>query len=354
MNVKETINNVFAKMPFKGFAEKIPAEKRAKVPMLDKLIPWANQIICGLALILVIIIIAAASGGGPKSLAKQTYKLTQQSYSAGSNPSKVAALFKKLEKIQAKVEKLSNEKQLVYLAEVGRLMGNSVGDLPDIAGIDLSDLSSAPVSGTANKQADFTFQLTENGKGVIITGLSGNPKTVNIPSKFEGVPVVEIGNYAFEDHPGITSITIPNTVTKIGYFAFSGTGITKIVIPDSVAEMGESVFGGCKRLTEIKLSDNISFLDGWGSTDALKKVNLPKNLKKIDYLLFYDCKELTDLIIPDTITKLIFGTTLEKVGDKYVNVPFKEVEIPSTFEGCQKLSIKTRQRLKQLGYNGEF
>jgi len=38
MNIKDTlnnVNNVFAKLPFKGFAEKIPAEKRAKVPVLE-------------------------------------------------------------------------------------------------------------------------------------------------------------------------------------------------------------------------------------------------------------------------------------------------------------------------------
>jgi hypothetical protein len=348
MNIKDTINNVFAKMPFKGFAEKIPDEKRAKVPMLDKLIPLANQIVCGIAVVLVIIIIAAASGGGPKSLAKQTYKLTQQSYSAGSNPSKVAALFKKLEKIQAKVGKLSNEKQLIYLAEVGRLMGNSVGDLPDIAGIDLSDLSSAPASGTANKQADFTFQLTADGKGVIITGLSGNPKTVNIPSKFEGVPVVEIGYNAFQLRPGLSSITIPNTVTKISSGAFRGTGITKIVIPDSVTEFEWQLFSGCKMLTELKLSDNISKLYYLG--DTFKKVNFPKNLKEIAYNAFLGCEELTDLVIPDTITKLTFF----RFDDNNNDVPLSEVEIPSTFKGCQKLSIKTRQRLKQLGYNGEF
>jgi hypothetical protein len=229
-------------------------------------------------------------------------------------------------------------------------MGNSVGDLPDIAGIDLSDLSSAPASGTANKQADFTFQLTENGKGVIITGLSGNPKTVNIPSKFEGVPVVEIGNNAFEDHFGITSITIPNTVTKIGSSAFSRTGITKIVIPDSVTEMGSFLLNGCKMLTEVKLSDNISKLNILGASrwpSGVKKINLPKNLIEISSVAFIGFPEITDLVIPDTITKLTFISY-------YQDEPLEEGEIPETFKGCQKLSIKTRQRLKQLGYNGEF
>jgi len=50
------------------------------------------------------------------------------------------------------------------------------------------------------------------------------------------------------------------------------------------------------------------------------------------------------------ITKLTFFRFDANDND----VPLSEVEIPYTFKGCQKLSIKTRQKLQQLGYNGEF
>jgi len=349
MSVKEKANTFFDKLPFKGMAEKIPAEKRAKTPILDKLIPWANQIVCGLVVVLVIIIIIIATSGGPKALAKETYKLSKQALNVGTNATKAASLLMKTEKIASKVAKLSGDKQALYYAELTRLMGGKVGDI-DIPGI---DLSSAPASGTASKQADFTFKLTEDGTGVIITGVSGNPREVKIPSKFEGVPVVEIGNRAFEDHAGITSITIPNSVTKIGYWAFAMTGITKIVIPDSVTEIANGLFGGCKMLTEIKLSDNISQLYDWGRTDNVKKINLPKKLEEIYGRVFVSCGELTDLIIPDTISKITFYR-FDWTGNEYNKAPYKEGEIPTTFKGCQKLPIKTRQKLQQLGYTGEF
>lgn len=337
----------FDKLPFKGMMEKIPAEKRAKAPILDKLIPWANQIVCGLAVILIIIIIVAASGGGPKSLAKETYKLYKQTSSVGTNPVKAAAVLIKMEKLTSKVEKLSGDKQAVYYAELTRLMGGNLGDI-DLPGI---DLSSPPASGTASKQADFTFQLTKDGTGVIITGVSGNPKEVKIPAKFEGVPVVEIGDEAFRGRTGITSITIPNSVTKIGDLTFAQSGINKIVIPDSVTEIGVSAFLLCKMLTEIKLPDNISQLHKVaGGGGSLKKINLPKNLKEISLVGFTGCDELTDLVIPDTITKLTFFT----YDSKGNVVPLREDTIPVTFRDCQKLPIKTRQKLQQLGYTGEF
>lgn len=165
------------KLPFKNMAEKIPAEKRAKFPILEKIIPWANQIVSALALVLVIIIIAAASGGGgPKALAKQTYKITQQALNAASNPVKAALYANKALKLQEKVYKLSEKNQLVYMEELFRLAGSDAASL----GLDVNAPASAPASGTASKQEDLTFKLNEDNNGIIITGVSGNPKTVNL------------------------------------------------------------------------------------------------------------------------------------------------------------------------------
>jgi hypothetical protein len=111
--------------------------------------------------------------------------------------------------------------------------------------------------------------LTKDGKGIVITRFSGKVKKVVIPAKIEDVPVVEIGDNVFkardvssktlkyyisdEDEAGITSITIPNTVKKIGREAFRGIAITKFDMPDSVTEIGGWLFDFCLKLTEIHL-----------------------------------------------------------------------------------------------------
>ena len=47
-------------------------------------------------------------------------------------------------------------------------------------------------------------------------------------------------------YSGLTSITIPDSVTSIGYSAFEGcTGLTSITIPDSVTSIGNCAFLGC-------------------------------------------------------------------------------------------------------------
>ena len=61
-----------------------------------------------------------------------------------------------------------------------------------------------------------------------------------------GETVEAIGDEAFWGCSGLTSITIPNSVTSIGNYAFSGcSGLTSITIPNSVTSIGNYAFSGC-------------------------------------------------------------------------------------------------------------
>ena len=56
----------------------------------------------------------------------------------------------------------------------------------------------------------------------------------------------KLGDYAFYGCSGLTSLTIPSSVTWISGEAFSGcSGLTSLVIPSSVTSIGESAFSGC-------------------------------------------------------------------------------------------------------------
>jgi hypothetical protein len=92
------------------------------------------------------------------------------------------------------------------------------------------------------------FEYSENGGKITITGYKGSVKSVVIPEKINGLPVVAIGDYAFPCNH-LTSITLPNSVTYIGDYAFKDNSITSVVIPNSVKSLSNYAFDFNVRIT---------------------------------------------------------------------------------------------------------
>jgi hypothetical protein len=71
------------------------------------------------------------------------------------------------------------------------------------------------------------------------------------------------GKAAFENCAGLRSITIPNSVIKIGGEAFDGcTRLTSVTISDSVTKIGRRAFSGCTGLTSITIPNSVTEI-GW-------------------------------------------------------------------------------------------
>lgn len=78
-------------------------------------------------------------------------------------------------------------------------------------------------------------------------GAYPNLQTIVIPES-----VTSIGYWAFSGCSSLTSFNIPESVTSIGSCAFSGCfGLTSVIIPESVTSIGFSAFDNCSRLKTI-------------------------------------------------------------------------------------------------------
>ena len=70
--------------------------------------------------------------------------------------------------------------------------------------------------------------------------------------------VTSIGSGAFSNCNSLTDVTIPNSVTSIGSYAFSGSSLTSITIPNSVTSIGRSAFSYCSGLTSITIPNSVT------------------------------------------------------------------------------------------------
>lgn len=129
--------------------------------------------------------------------------------------------------------------------------------------------------------------------------------------------VTSIGNYAFSGCSSLTSISIPEGVTTIGDYAFSDcSNLTSINIPKSMASIGNA-FSGC---TSLPVIDNVRYADTYlvEAVDKTKSTyNIKDGTKFIGFNAFGSCLSLTSVIIPNTVTtigSLAFSAcALEKV-----------------------------------------
>ena len=107
-----------------------------------------------------------------------------------------------------------------------------------------------------------------------------------------------IPGYAFNDCDWLTSITIPDSVTSIGYAAFYGcTGLTSVTIPDSVTSIGNWAFCGCTGLTSVTIPDSVTSIKycAFSGCTGLTSVTIGDSVTSIDDYAFYGCTGLTDV-----------------------------------------------------------
>ena len=118
---------------------------------------------------------------------------------------------------------------------------------------------------------DFVFSSSAKDTLLVYIGEGGD---VTIPNT-----VTSIGAWAFWDCSGLTSVTVPNSVTSIGAGAFYGcSGLASLTIGNSVTSIGERAFYGCSSLTEINcLSATAPTLGNYafGQVDNTIPVNIP-------------------------------------------------------------------------------
>ena len=274
-----------------------------------------------------------------------------------------------------------------------------------------------PFAAGAETSGSFEYSVLDDGTASIKKYIDNGSKTVDIPSTIDGYKVTEIGDDAFYDCTGLTSVTIPSSVKRIEYDAFEGcTGLTSVTIPSSVTEIGDSAFAGCTGLKSVTIPNsvteigNIAFfgctslksvtipssvteigIDAFGGCTGLKSITVDKNNKnytsvegvlfnknktkilgypnakgssyvipssvtEIGYSAFYGCTGLKSVTIPSSVKKIGDSAFAGCTGLKSVTIPNSVTEIGNyAFAGCTGLkSVTIPSSVKKIGYRAFF
>ena len=145
--------------------------------------------------------------------------------------------------------------------------------------------------------------VTNIGYGVFAA--CSSLSSITIPNS-----VTSIGSFAFATCTSLTSIAIPNSVTSIGDWAFRFcTSITSITIPNSVKSIGNHAFSHCDALTSITIPNSVTSIEDWAFSycTSLTSITIPSSINSIGFYAFADCTSLTSITIPNSVTSIEYG-----------------------------------------------
>lgn len=163
-----------------------------------------------------------------------------------------------------------------------------------IALMSLTILRANVISGTCGD--NLTWQYDTNNHSLVISGsgdmwdfdyeerqcpwqtVSGTITSVSLPDD-----LTRIGSRAFNGCSNLTTIDLPSSLTSIGSYAFYSARFKSLVLPNSVTNIGNEAFCG---------------------NSELQSVTLPNNLQTLSNYVFYACYELKSIAIPTSITTI--------------------------------------------------
>ncbi len=177
-------------------------------------------------------------------------------------------------------------------------------------------LAAINVSSENNNYTSIDGVLFNKDKTELNQYPAGRSETYTIPDS-----VTEIGRYAFSGCTSLSSINIPDSVTSIGLGAFAEcTSLSSINIPDSVTEIGIEAFKGCANLSSINIPDSVMSIEyaAFEGCANLSSINIPDGITEIEFETFSGCTSLSGIEIPDSVTQIgenaFYGcTSLEEI-----------------------------------------
>lgn len=159
------------------------------------------------------------------------------------------------------------------------------------------------------------YMLVKRESGYALLSSRGKEEHVTVPDEIGGTPVTAIGSMAFSPHAygsstqsaaarrTLRSITIPDSVTRIGNDAFRGCiNLTAVHGLGCVTAIDDHLFTDCQKLQEVTIPATVTEIGirAFAGCTALTHLTIPAGVTAIANDAFYGCKNLILHVSPDS------------------------------------------------------
>ena len=200
-------------------------------------------------------------------------------------------------------------------------------------------LSVLPFTSAAEEftSGDYTYTLSD-AQATITKAASSLAGDITIPSFLDGYPVATIGDKAFYDNDGLTSVVIPDSVTKMGNFVFQDCrGLTSVTIGDGLKAIGGNAFADCTSLRTVDMGQTVGTIrsSAFDGCTSLSDIVWSPCVVTVDSYAFRNCSSLAQLSWGDRIVTVGKGAFMGCSALTSVTIPEKLTKLPKdTFAGC--------------------
>lgn len=141
----------------------------------------------------------------------------------------------------------------------------------------------------------------------------------------------------------LTSVSLPETITTIGYQSFERCKkLHTMIIPNSVTSIEAYAFNECNALTGITIPDGVTVIgrSAFSRCDNITSVNIPNGIKYIDYATFAGCQKLTSINLPNSLTS---------IGESAFSAcRFTSITIPTSVDTLGEYAFNSCERLTNI------
>ncbi|MCH5143429.1 MAG: leucine-rich repeat protein [Clostridiales bacterium] len=177
----------------------------------------------------------------------------------------------------------------------------------------------------ATKEGDANTHL-----GYIFGADTYEENSTAVPSSLKTVIITggtSIDKYAFWYCVNLTSITLPDSIKRIGTYAFNHCeNLDSITIPDKVTSISYGAFQSCKGLKSVTFSEQskLTTIDAhaFWFCESLTNITIPDGVTQIGGFAFGYCESLTNITIPDGVTSIGLGAFVYCTSLEEITIPF--------------------------------